>query len=176
MVDAGPAQLLKVFIGQAQRKWLEDEENSERWYGYDSHFTAKDRRILITHWAAEAWNKLTSSEYEDFLWKAWRKTGCLITADGSEDELIKPERLPNYTVPPATLLDPTSILPETSDIEGADSLQEEDYVEVIEPPTFDQSEDLPEDCPQDRDYSHELVGRVKRTLRGWMGNQKSYLL
>ena len=27
-------------------------------------------------------------------------TGCLITADGSEDEKIKPEGLPNYRVPP----------------------------------------------------------------------------
>ena len=30
-VDAGYAQILKVLIGQAQRKWLDDEENAEKW-------------------------------------------------------------------------------------------------------------------------------------------------
>ena len=34
------------------------------------------------------------------------KTGCLITADGSEDEKIQPEGLPEYRVPPPSILDP----------------------------------------------------------------------
>ena len=99
VVDAGPGQLLKTFIGQSQRKWLEDDDNSEKWYGHGK-FSARDRRVLITHWAAEAWTKLTSPDYEKFLTSAWERTGCLMTADGTEDDKIKPEGLTDYRVPP----------------------------------------------------------------------------
>ena len=37
----------------------------------------------------------------------WQKTGCLITADGSEDGLIKPEGLKSYVVTPPAFLTPT---------------------------------------------------------------------
>ena len=40
--------------------------------------------------------------------QCWIKTGCLISADGFNDNLIKPERLPNYDVPPPSCLDPSS--------------------------------------------------------------------
>ena len=93
VVDAGPGQLVKVLIGQAQRQWLEDDANSELWYGHERGLTAKDRRVLITHWAGEAWNKFVSEEYDSFRLKAWQKTGCLMTADGTDDDLVKPEGL-----------------------------------------------------------------------------------
>ena len=35
----------------------------------------------------------------------------MITADGSEDELIQPESLPNYKVLPPSMLDPVSTPP-----------------------------------------------------------------
>ena len=36
----------------------------------------------------------------------------MITADGSDDDLIQPEGLPDYKVPPVTLGDPASAIPE----------------------------------------------------------------
>ena len=33
------------------------------------------------------------------LYRSFEKTGCLITADGSEDEKIQPEGMPGYIVP-----------------------------------------------------------------------------
>ena len=45
-------------------------------------------------------------QYDNLRRSCWRKTGCLITADGTDDELIKPEGLPQYTVPPPSILDP----------------------------------------------------------------------
>ena len=63
-VDAGYGQILKTLICQAQRRWLDDDENAEKWYGHDSYFTSKERRILITHWIGEAYEKLTSAEYD----------------------------------------------------------------------------------------------------------------
>ena len=90
VVDAGIGQLLKVFVSQAHRNWLDKEENANKWYGNDSNFTASERRILITHWAGVAWKKLCSPE--------WEKTGCLMTADGSGDEKVAPEGLPEKPI------------------------------------------------------------------------------
>ena len=35
----------------------------------------------------------------------WKKTGCLIINDGSEDDKNKPEELPNYVVPSPTFFE-----------------------------------------------------------------------
>lgn len=32
-VDASYAQILKTLIGQAQQRWLDDDENAEKWHG-----------------------------------------------------------------------------------------------------------------------------------------------
>lgn len=172
VVDSGPAQLLKTFIGQSQRKWLEDDTNSDKWYGQES-FSAKERRILITHWAAEAWRKLTSPEYEEFLKKSWLRTGCLMTADGSEDYLIKPEGLLGYQVPPPCLTDPSMVIPESPSVEGTDAADEEEDED-----TFDEhalaadesaSDELPEDKIEDRDFQNGMVGKKIRCYYadGW---------
>ena len=36
-----------------------------------------------------------------------------MTADGTDDELIQPERLPDYTIPPPSSLEPDSAIPLT---------------------------------------------------------------
>ena len=106
-IEAGPAQLLKVLVGQAQRSWLESKENAALWHGETKGFTAKDRRVLITHWAAQAWSKFITEEYSQFNLTAWQKTGCLITADGSDDHLIKPEDIgADYVVTPPAPFEP----------------------------------------------------------------------
>ena len=46
-IDAGYAQLLKVLIKQEFFKWLDDDNNMERWYN-ESLFSASEKRILIT--------------------------------------------------------------------------------------------------------------------------------
>ena len=38
-------------------------------------------------------------------------TGCVVTTEGSEDSLIKPEGLDNYSVPPPPIVGPTSEQP-----------------------------------------------------------------
>ena len=60
----------------------------------------KKRRILRTHWVGEAYSKLMMDDYSKSRWRSFKKTGCLITADGSEDFKIEPEGLTGYTVPP----------------------------------------------------------------------------
>ena len=105
-VDAGLGELLKTLINHQFTTWLEGESNADRWYGNSQGFTARERRYLISHWAGSAYEELVSDKYKDFWWRQFEKTGCLITADGSEDDKINPEGLPNYRVPPPSLLDP----------------------------------------------------------------------
>ena len=87
---------------QEHHKWLDDEEHSDRWYGNEEPYSAKERRILITDQAGEADTKLCGNEYDDVCKKLWLKSGCLISADGSNDDEIAPEGLQNYQVPPTT--------------------------------------------------------------------------
>ena len=111
-VDAGYAQMLKVLTKQAHHNWLDSDDNADRWYGNTTPYDAKERRILLTHWCGDAYNKLIGPEYDAFRWKIWQKTGGLLTADGSDDHLIAPEGLPNYTVPPPMdMIEPTNALP-----------------------------------------------------------------
>ena len=52
------------------------------------------------------YKELVGEKYQKFRWSQFEKTGCLITADGSEDDKIAPEGLEDYTVPPPSILDP----------------------------------------------------------------------
>lgn len=84
---------MKAKIGEAiMEKWLEEDENLDMWH--DS-MSAKKRRILMTQWTGEAWRKLSSVKM--FAKKLFMKTGCLITADGSDDDMIKPQGLQPYS-------------------------------------------------------------------------------
>ena len=104
-VDAGYAASLKSLISIEHRKWLDTDNHSDRWFGNEVPYTAKERRILITQWAGEAWNVLNSSKYDKQRKKCCSMTGCLLTADGSEDNLVKPEGLDDYVVPAPSIVD-----------------------------------------------------------------------
>ena len=92
-VDAGYADVPKKLVGIQQREWLDKDENADRWYD-GKRFSAKERKILISHWAGEAWDQLRQTKYDHFRLKCWTPTGCLLTADISHDHLVKPEGLP----------------------------------------------------------------------------------
>ena len=100
VVDAGIAQTLKVLTRRNYRKWLDKEYNVDIWFGDQKCLTANGRRILTTQWVRYAWPELCSSKYYHLKKRYWEKTGCLITADGSEDVKITPEGLADYKVPP----------------------------------------------------------------------------
>ena len=178
-VDAGYDELLKTLITQVQHDWLDKEENAEKWYGNDGDFSAKDRRILITLWAGNAYEKLISKEYDNFRWRLFEKTGCLITADGSEDEKITAEGLPDYKVPPPIdYMEPSTAPPESNNVEPAsvepevlviseDDLNEGDESQVAEELIDDE---------KDRRYEDELVGRTVKVLYedGWFLGEIKY--
>ena len=66
-----------------------------------------ERRILTTHRAGEAWKDFTEEpKYAKTRWRAFQRTGFLLTVDGSDDPLVTPEGLPDYQMPPISLLNP----------------------------------------------------------------------
>ena len=175
-VDAGYAELLKVFVNQEQTKWLDDDSNADKWYG--GSFTAKERRILITHWVGKAYEKIIGPEYELFRWRMFQKTGCLITANSEDDEKIQPEGLKNYQVPPPSeFVEPNYAPPEqsccTAAIEPSDN-QIVDDVNVVEDEEII-AESFPDEI-EDRCEEDELIGRKIRALydSGWFEGEIRY--
>ena len=91
-IDAGFGKTLKTKIGQEMDKWLEEKDNLELWH---NKITARQRGILMTKWACAVWRVLVKDR--DFMKRLFQKTGCLITIDGSDDEMTKPQGLEDYT-------------------------------------------------------------------------------
>ena len=98
---------------------------------------------MITHWAGDAYSKLISPEYDAFRWRLFEKTGCLVTADGSDGDKITPEGLPNYKIPPPAIF-----------VEAGAGLP---ISNVVEPVNDDQpdncSEHEDEDEPSESDFT-----------------------
>lgn len=90
-MDAGYAAEVKVEMARLQDEWMDTPENLDKWCS--GVLTAGDRRILLTHWLGVAVEVVHSKEAnkktgKTSLWKYFEKTGCLMTIDGSGDELI----------------------------------------------------------------------------------------
>lgn len=49
----------------------------------------------MAQWTVEAWRKLSSDKM--FAKKFFMKTGCIMTADGSDDDMINPQGLEPYS-------------------------------------------------------------------------------
>merc|ERR1712141_957919 len=101
-VDAGYGFTFKNLVKQVQNEWmdLEDENgqpNIDLWSDIKK-LPLSLRRILTTQWVGKATDIINHSNYDNFRWNCFQKTGMLMTADGSNDEKIKPEGLNNYKV------------------------------------------------------------------------------
>ena len=177
-IDSGYGALMKRLISQQQDAWLECDENMEKWIG-NQKLTASDRRVLITHWVGEANKVLQGDNYASFRRGCFLRTGCLITADGSDDDKIKPEGLPDY-IPPKVLRHsgPEEEIGETPEpAEDPDDVneQEENLLEPHESDweDSDEEEDDWESGPgnpeeynssHDRCYEDSFVGKRVRVL------------
>ena len=92
VVDAGVGALLKRFSEGIQTEWLDDEANWKEWQ--EKSLPAGRKRILLTHWYGEAWEKVC--ERFDFQ-GVFTKCGSALTADGTGDELIKLQKLAEFS-------------------------------------------------------------------------------
>ena len=71
-------------MGQQLDEWLDDDDNLEKWE--DNKMSASDRRILLATWYSKAVQRALEGEAK---WKYFQHAGALLTADGSDDDLIK---------------------------------------------------------------------------------------
>ena len=65
-------------------KWMDTEENLTKWE--ENLLSASDRRILLGNWYFTA---VTRALQGDAKRKYFEHAGALLTADGSDDDLIK---------------------------------------------------------------------------------------
>ena len=175
-VDAGYGFIMKKLTAQAQNRWLEEDNietgiaNIDLWLGNcEKKLTCSDRRILITEWVGNAVDTLNHSNYDNFRWRCFEKTGILITADGSEDEKIQPEGLTDYKVPPplpmpGPLEHPDIIAPEPA-LDPLDEVPEDELFSMSNEEGLDL--DLEEETERidevhDRIFDDSLVGQKIR--------------
>ena len=146
---------------QQHTRWLDDDNNAERWYGNKKPYSAKD---LISHWAVEAYKKLCNTDYDTFYFKIWQKTGCLMSVNGTDDDKIKLEGLNDYQLPPPMLLlDPANAEPSLNEITPAeDEPDDVDFDNEDMVPTDDTGE--MEDKAEDWECDNPFVGRHVRVV------------
>ena len=101
-IDAGYGRSVRCSIGRQLDDWLMDSNNLEKW---ESAMTAGERRVLTSNFVARA-NKECLAE-DDKRIGCFRRCGALLTLDGSDDDLIKPQ---GCTKPPLKI-------PETVDLD-----------------------------------------------------------
>ena len=122
-------------------------------------------------------------EYDHVRKRSWEKTGCLLTADGSEDAAVTPEGLENFVVPgPMTMLDPSPQPPPpcvpapgatSTDIEEQATEDDADEDNADEHPSNDVDERLVDDL-SDRVFT--MAGKRIRCLyeNGWFTGSVEY--
>ncbi len=149
-IDAGIGYTLKRIMGFVQDEWLQKEDNLRSWEG-DSDaivkLNASMRRILITQWAGEAWERLTNDQhYQDSFYDCFARTGAGLTADRSDDDLVIPcKGLKNYVIP-------TNIADEYNAVEYHDN------VTIIEPSNENEDSD---DIIIEEDDTNDVVGEAE---------------
>ena len=89
-IDRGLGRQVKIYIGQQMDEWLDDDDNLSKWE--DNTLTASDRRVLLATWYFKACQKALEGEAKR---KYFEHAGGLLTADGTDDELIKLEGTPS---------------------------------------------------------------------------------
>ena len=88
-IDRGLGRHVKIYMGQLLDEWLDDDDNMTKWE--DNLLSASDRRILLANWFDKAAKRALEGDAKV---KYFQHAGGLLTADGSDDELIKFEGMP----------------------------------------------------------------------------------
>ena len=89
-VDRGLGRHVKIYLGQSMDAWMDTEENLTRWEGGD--LTASARRVLLANWYYNSVKRALVGEAKR---KYFEHAGALLTADGTDDNLIRLEGTPN---------------------------------------------------------------------------------
>ena len=84
-------------------KQLVEEASEQHYYTHTEQWmqgkiSVSERRILISQWVGEAWEKL-SQQYKDTMIRSFRKCGISLPIDGSQDTEINIEGVTTYKTP-----------------------------------------------------------------------------
>ena len=85
--------------------WLhQSAANRKRWEGKAAGGKAKVdlqfRRLMALQFVGKSWEDLCMNpKYEKMHTAAWVRTGCLLTANGDDDDKVQPQGLTSYKVP-----------------------------------------------------------------------------
>ena len=93
VLDVALNSLLKAKIRELSEE--HQDHNLEKYT--EGGFSVGDRRILLTHWVAEAWEWL-HLERKELIKQTFRKVGLVLNPDGSEDAEISIRDLPDIEV------------------------------------------------------------------------------
>ena len=97
-VSRGVGKTLRsVGIREGLEEWLEEKDNRKLWTR--KRISAQMKRELSMEWLGDAWQKIFEDKYKKLRTSAWKCTGSLISADGSDDHKIVPQGLANWPGP-----------------------------------------------------------------------------
>ena len=88
-VDSHIGFMLKQLIVAEYEQMM--EERGDEWE--DGKISVSEKRVFVTRWVARAW-EVMQTKYAHLIKKAFTRTGCGLTLDGSEDHLVHPEAFP----------------------------------------------------------------------------------
>ena len=63
----------------------------------EGKLSASQRRILMTKWIGQAWNKISGMKESNV--RSFRKCGLLVALDGSENAQVSIDCIPKYEIP-----------------------------------------------------------------------------
>ena len=84
----------------------------------DGKINASQRRGLMTKWVGEAWCKV--GKMKDFIIRSFKKCGLSVALDGSENDEVNIEALPEYQIPSAFVQDNEYVLDDDNESEKED--------------------------------------------------------
>ena len=85
---------MKIYLGQEMDQWLDDDKHLERWE--DNTLSASDRRVLLACWYTAAVKRALEGEAKlKYFQQFSMRVPALLTADGTDDELINFEGVPD---------------------------------------------------------------------------------
>lgn len=153
-IDAGYGRSMRCAIGRLLDKWLLDEDNLALWED-EAGMVTGDRRVLMSRIVALANDEVLKNDKMRI--GCFRRTGMLMTLDGSDDDMIRPQGL---TIP--------VIVPQGADLTADDddfNRIAEDEIDNRNGWDDDVDDDIREqDCGEDVDEEADVI--VEAQLEG----------
>ena len=123
---------------------------------------------MITGWSGQAYRTMMAEEFNSFRYRLFQKTGCLVTANASDDDKVQPRDLKENQVPPLAIIGPSSTSPVTIPVESTGSENTNDEIdEAIE---FEEEENMIVVGTESEDTTQNNDGED-----GWVHNYLEHL-